>query len=95
MSTFQYAKKNAKTLFEFIKILSTGFFKYGLVGSADIMGILDGGRLLCIEIKSGSARQSKVQKNFGAMVTKFGGVYIVARSAEEALEKVTAALKGY
>lgn len=63
-------------------------FSYGLKGSSDIMGILQGGRLLCVEIKSGKARQSKVQNNFEKMVQGFGGVYILARSPEEALNLV-------
>lgn len=64
-------------------------FKYGLTGSADIIGILNDGRFLAIEIKSGNATQSKEQKNFEAMIKKFGGVYFVVRSAEDALKMLT------
>ena len=67
-------------------------FKYGLVGGADIIGILNDGRFLAIEIKSGNAVQSKEQKNFEAMIKKFGGVYFVATSCDEALKKLTESL---
>ena len=63
--------------------------KYGLVGSSDILGILADGRLLCIEIKSGNAKQSSDQKKFEAMIRRFNGVYIVARSPESAKKQLT------
>ena len=50
-------------------------FKYGLVGSADILGILKNGKFLAIEIKTGEATQSKEQKSFAAMIQKFNGLF--------------------
>lgn len=85
LSGYYYAKKNSLPL----QVLEKSMFKYGLIGSADIMGILQGGRILCIEIKSGKATQSPVQKNFQKMIQGFGGIYIVANSAEQALHSVT------
>lgn len=59
------------------------FIHYGLKGSADITGIIQpSGQRLEIEVKTGSARQTKEQRNFGAMVNRFGGIYIVARDLE-------------
>ena len=84
LSAYYAAKKHKLP----VESLERGFFSYGLKGSADILGILRDGRLLAIEIKSGQARQSKVQKNFEKMINDFGGVYIVARSPEEALNSV-------
>ena len=56
------------------------FIKFGLVGSADILGIrAPTGQLIAIECKTGKARQSKEQKAFEKMITAFGGIYVVAR----------------
>jgi len=72
------------------------FIKYGLNGSADILGIifrqdLNVGQFLALEIKTGSARQSKAQLNFEKMIKDRGGVYILARSVLDALRGVEAA----
>jgi hypothetical protein len=63
-------------------------FKYGLPGSADILGIVKGGYFIGLECKTGNAKQSEGQKNFEAMIKKFGGHYCVIRSEEEALNFV-------
>ena len=63
-------------------------FKYGLEGSADILGIVNTGKLLCLEAKTGNAKQSQGQKNFEQMVKDFNGHYFVIRSQEEALDFV-------
>ena len=65
-------------------------FKYGLVGSADIMGILLGGKIICFECKTGNSVQSKEQKNFEAMIKRFGGLYLVVRAPQEAVDFVIA-----
>jgi hypothetical protein len=85
-----------------------GIVRFGLKGSADIVGI---GRtdlefaphlvdlisdqyigvFLGIEVKTGSAIQSRQQRAFQAMIEKFGGYYLVARSVQDAekwLDKV-------
>lgn len=67
---------------------------FGLKGSSDLLGIIMGGRFLAIECKTGSAVQSKEQKNFEAMISRFGGIYILARSVKEAVDKVTGAAQG-
>lgn len=53
--------------------------RFGLPGSADITGILRGGRRVEIEAKTGAGRQSEQQKRFQAMVEQFGGCYVLAR----------------
>lgn len=70
-----------------------GHVRFGLKGSADIIGIgrnqgydgrtVERGRFLAIEAKTGRGTQTKQQKAFQAMVEKFGGFYLVARGAEE------------
>lgn len=62
-------------------------FHYGLKGSADIIGICNG-FFIAIECKTGNATQSEQQKNFQAMIEKFGGFYVVIRSKEDALDFV-------
>ena len=59
-------------------------FHYGLKGSSDIIGILNNGKFLAIEIKTGQAVQSKQQKFFAAMIQNMGGHYFVCRSVEDA-----------
>lgn len=62
--------------------------RYGLVGSADILGITYGGKIICIEVKVGRDRQSIQQQRFQAMIEKHGGYYFVSRSVEDVLQFV-------
>jgi hypothetical protein len=67
--------------------------RYGVIGSADISGIVRGGRRFECEIKTGNAKQEPQQRAFQAMIEMFGGIYYVARSSEDAvryLKSVTA-----
>ena len=64
------------------------YIQYGVVGSPDIYGIILGGHYVGIEVKSGAAKQQKNQIAFEKMIKSFGGHYVVARSAEEALDSV-------
>lgn len=68
--------------------------RFGLVGSSDIIGILRNGIFLAIEVKVGRDSQSDQQKNFEAMICRFGGVYILARNVGDAIEGIDRALKG-
>jgi hypothetical protein len=61
---------------------------YGIKGESDIDGIKMGGQRICIEVKTGNAVQTKEQKVFQAMIEKFGGLYILARSVEDALNGI-------
>ena len=58
------------------------YIKYGLVGAADIEGLLVTGRHVEIECKTGAGKQSEAQCNFEAMILRFHGVYILARSVQ-------------
>ena len=57
--------------------------RFGLVGQADISGILPDGRRLEIEVKSEKGKQTREQAWFQAVINKHGGLYILARSVEE------------
>lgn len=62
----------------------------GIKGQADISGLLaPSGRRLEIECKAGT-KQSEAQRNWQAMIEKFGGLYILARSVDD----VSIALEG-
>jgi len=56
---------------------------FGYPGSADIIGLLSGGRFLAVECKSATGRQSAKQKKFQAKIEANGGLYLLVRSAEE------------
>lgn len=66
--------------------------RFGVPGQADISGILAGGRRLEIEVKRPDGRQSEQQRRFQAMVERFGGVYILARSVGDVRSALDKAL---
>jgi len=57
--------------------------RFGIPGAADLTGILPDGRRLEVEIKTAIGRQSQQQERFEAMITRFGGLYIVARGVDD------------
>lgn len=60
--------------------------QFGIVGETDIDGIVAPfGFRLAIEVKTGSGKLSKEQIRWRDMIIKFGGIYIEARSVEQAL----------
>ena len=62
--------------------------RYGLVGSADILGLLPDGRFLAVECKSEKGRQSDTQKTFEENITTNKGVYVLAYSAADLEERL-------
>lgn len=62
--------------------------RYGLIGCADITGIMVGGKRIEIEVKTGKAVQSDEQKFFESMIKMMGGIYFVAHSIDEAVTLV-------
>ena len=62
--------------------------KFGVPGQADITGITADGRRIEIEIKTATGRQSDQQKNYQAMIERFGGLYILARSVDDVEDKL-------
>lgn len=69
--------------------------RFGVPGTADICGLIaPTGRLLMIEVKSATGKQREAQINMQRIVTRFGGLYVVARSLADvdaalALEGIT------
>lgn len=64
---------------------------FGVPGQADLSGLLSDGRRLEIEVKSATGRQSQEQISFEAMVRRFKGVYVLARSVEDVAAAMGAA----
>ena len=62
--------------------------RYGLIGSADILGIAKGGTFVAIECKTGQAQLSPEQRAFKKMIENYGGIYIVARSIKDVIDKL-------
>jgi hypothetical protein len=58
--------------------------RFGVPGQADITGVANGRRVE-IEVKSPTGRQRPDQKAFQSRITDAGGIYIVARSLDDAL----------
>ena len=73
-----------------IKTDTGRYQKYGKVGSADIMGILQpNGRHMELEAKTGTGRQSKEQKiHQQFVVERNGGLYILFRSVDDLLKQL-------
>lgn len=59
------------------------YVTYGLVGSADIVGVCRG-RGVAIEVKAGRDRQRPEQIAFQRAWERAGGLYIIARSIDDA-----------
>jgi hypothetical protein len=73
---------------------ANGFrIRYGHVGSGDISGLIRGGRRLEIEVKTAKGIVSPEQEAFGARINGLGGLWFVARSVEDAVSVVMAALR--
>lgn len=79
----------------------TRLVRAGFKGQADIGGVLtvtiDGRRVgvrLEIEVKSKTGRQTAEQKTYQRIVETAGGVYVLAKSADEANQKIDSAKRG-
>jgi len=64
-----------------------GFFKFGAVGSPDIICVIKG-TYLGIELKGTGGTQSEEQKKFQTRLEAAGGKYILARSSEDVEEAI-------
>lgn len=61
--------------------------RFGMPGQADVWGIIDGLHAE-VEMKTDVGKQSKAQKNWQRAVERSGGIYIVARSPEDAIAQL-------
>ncbi len=66
--------------------------RFGVPGCADVIGMLvPSGRFLAVEVKTATGKQSDQQRKFQLMTERAGGVYVLVRSAAEAVAAVEAA----
>ncbi len=67
---------------------------WGIKGEADIQGwIAPFGRGLAVECKTGSGELEEDQEKWRTMFVKVGGLHIVARSVDDALDAVRAEIE--
>jgi hypothetical protein len=80
-----------------VQIAPGRYIRFGKVGSSDILGVLPGGRLLCVECKApNGGRLSPEQKQFLAEVRGMGAFAVVVRGwweLDEALKEAGYAMK--
>jgi hypothetical protein len=63
-----------------VQIRPGQWYRFGKIGSSDILGVLPGGRFLAIEVKAPGGRLSPEQKQFLAEIRDLGGLAVVAKS---------------
>jgi hypothetical protein len=66
-----------------VQIRPGKFMSFGKKGSSDILGILPGGRLLCVETKAPKGRLSPEQKEFLENARELGAFTAVVRGWQE------------
>ena len=59
------------------------YFRAGIPGMSDILGVLPDGRILAIEVKTVKGRVSPLQNAFITVINRYGGLAFVARSIED------------
>ena len=74
--------------------LGGGIVRFGLKGSADLIGLTNTGRFLAIEAKTGKAKQSEDQKNFESMIKKLGGLYVLIKDSDDVIKKLVEGIYG-
>lgn len=57
-------------------------------GAADLTGIYDTGRRIEIEVKTPTGQQREAQERWQSMIRTRGGIYIVARSVDDAVRQL-------
>ena len=67
-----------------IPLAGGGYRRFsGMKGVSDILGILDDGRFLALEVKSSTGKVSEPQRVFLEAVSERGGVALVIRDVSE------------
>lgn len=61
------------------------FFRYGLIGSGDILGLTKAGRFFSVEVKAPGKKPSENQENFIAKVNASGGLAFVAYDVDDVI----------
>jgi len=61
--------------------------KFGTPGQGDVRCVI-GGRAVEIEVKTPKGKQSEKQQNYQAALERAGGIYILARSINDAIGQI-------
>ena len=59
--------------------------RFGRPGQADVAGMIEG-RAIEVEVKRPGEYQNKAQRNWQEAVERAGGIYVVARSVQDAID---------
>jgi hypothetical protein len=59
------------------------FIRFGKPGSSDILGVLPGGRFICVELKRKGNKPTALQRSFLEAVRSAGGAALVVSSLAE------------
>lgn len=87
LNYFGYFWRNNTGAHEIESSGSRRYIKYGHPGSGDILGVVKGWPV-AIEGKSKRGVQSDAQKEFQRNFEKHGGIYILAKRQDDALEPI-------
>jgi hypothetical protein len=86
-----FAWRNGSGRARFGSGASARWVQFGIVGGADILGVLGDGRILAVETKSTSGRTTLAQDAFLDAIRGAGGVALVVRSLDDLIEGLEAA----
>jgi len=64
------------------------FVRFGWAGCSDLLGMLQDGRLLAVEVKAPRGKVRAEQAEFLSLVRRFGGVAFVARDCRDVLREL-------
>lgn len=67
------------------------FVRFGFPGCPDVLGVLKGGRFLCVEVKRPSGRLEAAQRDFLERAKGLGACAFVARSGDDIWRELEAA----
>lgn len=81
-----------ETVGRFRELHGVGVVSVGVPGMPDVCGVLRDGRFLGVECKSPRGRLRDAQERFRDVLRGMGGLYVVARSADDATAAVLEAL---
>ena len=74
-------------------LFNDGVVSVGFEGLSDLTLMLDGGLFMALEVKAATGRTSDAQDRFRDHVLSHGGLYVLARSPDDACRAVLEALK--
>lgn len=71
------------------------WLSFGQVGSPDILGVLQGGRFVALEVKTAKGKTSEAQEAWLSRAKDLGAIAGVVRSIDEAFSLIERELRGH